>query len=156
MITSEVSTWPAGDLVWQVCQAIALAEGANVPGSAPDRYNNPGDLSQGDEHGQAVLGYITLPDGERLINFASKDGGWQALYSKINNIRIGASTVYSPSMTWNQIAQEYAGNATVWASNVAAALGVSPDSRFGDYFTAGGMSPGSALGPRRKHSAGHS
>jgi hypothetical protein len=134
MITNSPATWPLGDRVWDVCRAIALAEGANVPGDAPDRFNNPGDLSRGDEHGQTVIGYVNLPDGEMLINFATKEGGWAALYSKISNIATGRSSTYSPDMTWRQIAAKYAGNSSAWVNNVANALGVSPDSRFGDFF----------------------
>jgi hypothetical protein len=134
MITNNPSTWPAGDKVWDVCRAIAFAEGANVLGDAPDRLNNPGDLSRGDEHGQPVIGYVTLPDREVAIQFASKEAGWQALYLKISNIVAGRSTTYSPDMTWRQIAQKYAGNSSAWVNNVANALGVSPDSRFSDFF----------------------
>lgn len=134
MITSNPATWPVGDKVWDVCRAIALAEGANIAGDAPDRYNNPGDLSKGDEHGQPVIGYVNLPDGEMEINFASKEAGWQALYHKISNIAAGVSSTYSPSMTWRQIAAKYAGNSSAWVNNVTNALGVSPDSRFGDFF----------------------
>jgi hypothetical protein len=134
MITNNPATWPGGDKVWDVCRAIAFAEGANVPGDAPDRFNNPGDLSIGDEHGQAVIGYVSLPDGEQLINFATKEAGWAALYTKISNIVAGRSSTYSPNMTWRQIAGKYAGNSSVWVNNVTNALGVSPDSRFGDFF----------------------
>lgn len=134
MITSNPSSWPSGDKVWDVCRAIAIAEGANVMGDAPDRFNNPGDLSKGDEHGQPVIGYVNLPDGEVLINFASKEAGWAALYSKISNIATGRSSTFSPTMTWRQIAAKYAGNSTAWVNNVSSALGVSPDSVFGDFF----------------------
>lgn len=111
-----------------------MAEGANVGGSAPDRNNNPGDLSQGDEHGQAVAGYETLPDGEIEIQFATKTGGWQALYTKINNIRLGISLTYSPTMTWTEIGSHYAGDSADWVANVTAELGVDPSSSFGSYF----------------------
>lgn len=124
-----------------MCRAIALAEGANSAGNAADRYNNPGDLGRGDEHGQTVTGYVTLPDGEILIIFATKEGGWQALYQKIANIAAGTSSAYSPQMTWRQIGQRYAGNSATWTANVTRVLGVSPDSRFGDYFAA--IDPGS-------------
>lgn len=149
-ISNDPSTWPGGDLVWTVCQAIASAEGANLAGSAPDRYNNPGDLSKGDEHGQTVAGYQVLPDGEKLIVFATKEGGWAALYSKISNIVSGSSTAYSPSMTWTQIAQKYAGNWQAWVANVTGFLGVGPNDVFQNFFTGG--SPGTVvpLGPRRK------
>ena len=134
MITNDPRSWPAGDKIWEVCRAIALAEGANIGGSAPDRLNNPGDLSRGDEQHQAVIGYETLPDGEVAIHFASKEAGWNALYSKISNIAAGRSSVYSPEMTWRQISAKYAGNSSAWVNNVTAALGVNPDSRFGDFF----------------------
>lgn len=133
-ITHDPQTWPAGDLVWNVCRAIALAEGADVEGSAPDRYNNPGDLSKGDEHNQPVIGYVTLPDGEVEIHFVTKAGGWQALYKKIMNIRLGLSKVYKPSMSWDEMGKKYAGNSAVWSANVAAKLGIAPTDKIGAYF----------------------
>lgn len=134
-ITNDPGTWPSGDQVWQVCCAIAHAEGADVAGAAPDRYNNPGDLSKGDEYGQGVVGYVTLPDGENIIEFETKAGGWQALYTKINHIRLDVSLAYSPSMTWNQIAAKYAGDSASWVRNVTNQLGVSPTDTFGSYFS---------------------
>jgi hypothetical protein len=134
MITSNPATWPSGDKVWDVCRAIAFAEGANVANTAPDRLNNPGDLSRGDEHGQPVIGYVTLQDGEDAIQFASKEAGWTALYTKMANAAQGLSSVYSPAMTWRQVAQKYAANSAVWLANVTGLLGVSPDSRYGDFF----------------------
>ena len=134
-ISSDPATWPTGDQVWDVCRAVALAEGANVAGDAPDRNNNPGDLSKGDEHGQPIVGYVTLPDGEKAIQFANKTAGWEALYTKFNNIRLGISKTFSPSMTWRQIAAKYAGNSAAWVANVTTELGVSPDDSFGSYFS---------------------
>jgi hypothetical protein len=131
--TSDPASWPSGDALWNVAQAIAYAEGANVRGSAPDRFNNPGDLSKGDEHGQVVSGYTTLSDGENLIIFATKTNGWTALYTKLQGIDQGRSSVYSGDMTWNQIGQSYAGNSATWAQNVAARLGVDPNSTFNSY-----------------------
>jgi len=141
MITNSTSTWPSGDRIWDVCRAIALAEGANVSGSAPDRLNNPGDLSKGDEAAMGVSGYVTLPDGEIAIHFSTKEDGWQALYSKIMNIASGRSSVYSPQWSWRQIAQKYAGDSSAWAANVARVLGTSPDARFADYFSADTSAP---------------
>jgi hypothetical protein len=132
-ITNDPSTWPTGDRIWDVCRAIALAEGANLSGSVPDRANNPGDLSKGDEHGQAFTGYTQLPD-EYLINFATKMDGWNALRAKINNIVSGNSRVYSPSMTWAQLAAKYAGNSCAWAANVTKSLGVQTSDTIGAYF----------------------
>jgi hypothetical protein len=158
-ISNDPSTWPSGDQVWTVCQAIASAEGANVAGSVPDRTNNPGDLSKGDEHGQPVSGYtVNSADGENLIVFASKDAGWAALYAKIANIAAGNSSVYSPLMTWTQIAQKYAGNWQAWVANVTGFLEVSPSDVFINYFT-GGMpgptDPAPRPKPGRVKPAGH-
>ena len=133
-ITHDPATWPTGDKVWNVARAIAMAEGANVEGDAPDRLNNPGDLSRGDEHGQSVVEYVTLSDGENAIHFLSKAGGWMALYKKIANIRDGNSHVYKPWMTWEQMAKSYAGNSAAWAANVARELGVNTTDKFGAYF----------------------
>jgi len=132
-ITNDPSTWPGGDVLWNVAQAIAWAEGANVAGSAPDRFNNPGDLSKGDEHGQNVSGYTTLPDGENLIIFVTKTDGWTALYTKLQAIDRGTSSVYSGDESWYQIGQSYAGNSATWAENVASQLGVDPNSTFNAY-----------------------
>lgn len=125
-ITNDPATWPTGDAEWDICRAIAVAEGADVAGSVPDRCNNPGDLSRGDEHGQPVAGYQTNCDGENEIIFASKVAGWNALHIKIGNARNGTSPVYSPSWTWAQFAAKYAGNSAVWLKNFCAALGVAP------------------------------
>jgi hypothetical protein len=136
-ITNDPSTWPTGDRIWDVARAVARAEGANVAGSAPDRYNNPGDLSRGDENGQTVASYTTLPDGENLIVFATKTDGWTALYRKFQRIDMGISSVYSGDQSWAEIGQSYAGNSATWSANVAAALGVDVNSTFNQYVNCG-------------------
>lgn len=152
MITNDPSTWPcatgSSDLIWPVCCAIAMAEGANISGAAPDRFNNPGDLSVGDEWGQNVSGYTTLDDGEKLIVFASKEDGWSALYKKIRNIAAGTSHVYPLSFTWSQMGQRYAGNSISWTTNVTNYLGVSPMDTLASYFASGGAAqPATAAQP---------
>ena len=131
-ITHDPATWPQGDTIWTIARAIARAEGADQASTAPDRYNNPGDLSRGDEHGQNVSEYQTLPDGEVEMVFASKQDGWQALYSKLANIAAGLSATYSPRMTWLDVGRKWAGNSAVWSANVARELGVSPAATFGE------------------------
>jgi hypothetical protein len=129
-ITSDMATWPgdSSDPVWLVCYAIAQAEGANVAGSAPDRLNNPGDLSDGySQYG----GQFT--DGSSVTNFPDKQTGWQWLYSKVYNIKTRKSTAYNPDETWNQIAQSWAGNWQNWVNNVTSILGVKPTDRMGDF-----------------------
>src|SRR5260370_32854808 len=80
-ITVDESTWPSGDRVWNVCRAIARAEGANVQGSNPDRLNNPGDISDGG------LKYgFEFHSGSSITKFPDKQTGWVWLYQKISNI----------------------------------------------------------------------
>ena len=128
MITHDPATWPTGDVIWNICCAIASAEGANIEGSVPDRLNNPGDISDGAQ----TYGFEPH-SGSNVTRFPDKAVGWQWLYNKVQNIQQGGSTVYSPSMTWTQIAQKWAGNWQSWVANVSGFLGVSPDSRFSDY-----------------------
>ena len=132
-ITNDQSTWPTGDRLWDFCRAVAEHEGADQPGSAPDRFNNPGDLSKGDEHGQGIIGYHTLPDKEILIIFSAKAGGWMALRTKFQHILNGKSVVYLPSMTLTEIGAKYASDPR-WAKGVAGIFGVDPDQPFQSYF----------------------
>lgn len=90
--------------------AIATAEGYFLPGTWPERHNNPGD--------------ITDPDTGAKISYASDQEGWSALYSKLSMDLSGESTVYSPNMTLAQFAQKWTGgdNPDSWASNVSESL----------------------------------
>lgn len=120
-ITNDPATWPAGDRLWQVAHAIAFAEGANVAGSNPDRLNNPGDLSDdydtfGGEH----------HSGSDITRYPTKQDGWNALRNKLYRIQAGASKVYSTTMTWQQLAQKWAGNWQNWLTNTCAHLGCKP------------------------------
>lgn len=128
MITNDPNTWPSGDRIWSICQAIAIAEGANVAGSNPDRLNNPGDISDG----SATYGSESH-SGSNVTKFPDKDTGWQWLYRKINNILLGNSDVYSPTMTWIQFAQKYSANWQAWVNNVTNQLGVSPNDSINSY-----------------------
>lgn len=116
-ISSDPATWPTGDRIWDCCRAVAQHEGYGNSSAAPFRYNNPGDLSKGDEHGQAVRGYVRLPDGENLINFSTAFDGWTAMYKKIRAIVNGSSFTYSGLSTLSQIGSK-------WATDPAWALGV--------------------------------
>lgn len=127
-------TWPTGDPIWDVCNAIAKAEGYDQTSAAPFKLNNPGDLSPGDEHGFATSGPSEFHGGSYVIHFATAGDGWQALYTKISNIVQGASNVYDVEWTWEQIGAKYAADAN-WARNVAANLGVDPTSTLSDYIS---------------------
>ncbi len=127
-ITSDPSTWPTGSKIWDIARAIAIAEGANVEGSNPDRLNNPGDISDG----AGTFG-SQAHSGSNVTTFPDKATGWSWLYNKLENIALGKSHVFSPSMTWTGFAQKYAGNWQNWVANVTRELGVDPNSTFGDY-----------------------
>ena len=132
MITSDRSTWPTGDRLWQIAQAIAIAEGYNLPTSNPFRLNNPGDLSDGfDQFGGEPH------SGSNVTCFPNAETGWQWLYNKLSRIAQGKSAVYSPQMTWTELAKKWAGNWIVWVANVTKELGVSPDSTFAEYVQGG-------------------
>lgn len=129
MITHDPATWPTGDKIWDVCRAIAKAEGANIEGSNPDRLNNPGDISDGD--GTFGSEHHT---GSEVTHFPDKETGWKWLYGKIKRAKEGRSSVYLPTLTWAQFAQKYAGDWENWVNNVTKELSVSPTDVFGDFF----------------------
>lgn len=139
-ITQDQSTWPGASVqypngrVWDICTAVALAEGFNQgPGTAPYNLNNPGDLSPGDEDGQPTAGPAQAHGGSEIIFFATVENGFIALYNKFSNIVNGSSTVYPKTLTWTQVAQKYAGNSDAWVANVTNYLGVSPSSTPAQY-----------------------
>jgi hypothetical protein len=133
-ITSDPSTWPGSDKVWNICEAVALAEGYNQgEGAAPYDLNNPGDLSPGDEAGQATCGAAQQHGGSAIILFCTAEEGWTALYTKFNNIVTGKSSTYPSSLTWTQVAQKYAGNWQNWVVNVTNYLGVDPSTTPAQY-----------------------
>lgn len=133
-ITADQSTWPGSDPLWNICAAVALAEGFNQgSGTAPYDLNNPGDLSPGDENGQATAGPPQAHGGSRIIYFTVVEGGFRALYQKFSNIVNGDSSVYPASYTWTQVAGTYAGNASAWLNNVTTYLGVDPSSTPAQY-----------------------
>src|SRR5258707_6736343 len=129
-ITFDESTWPSGDRVWNVCRAIARAEGANVEGDNPDRLTNLGDISD-----DGITYGFEPHSGSSVTKFPDKETGWQWLYNKIQNAFVlGKSHVYSPSMTWTQLAQKWAANWRPWLDEVSGSLGVAADETVGSYF----------------------
>lgn len=132
-ITNDPSTWPGDDRIWNICAAVALAEGYNLgEGTAPYDLNNPGDLSPGDEDGQRTNG-AQPHGGSFVIVFQFAEGGWQALYHKFSRIVNGQSSAYPQSWTWSQVARRYAGNSDAWVRNVTGYLGVDPSSTPASY-----------------------
>jgi hypothetical protein len=131
MITTDPSTWPYSDddPIGKVCNAVARAEGYNVRGSNPFRLNNPGDLSDG----ASTFGSESH-SGSNVTHFPDAETGWQWLYHKWANIVGGGSSVYSVEMSWDQLAQKWAGNWVSWSFNVTRYLGVNRTDRVGDFF----------------------
>lgn len=127
-ITHDPSTWPCGDRLWSFARAIAIAEGANIPGSVPDRFNNPGDLSDG---------YTTFGgeehDGSQVTHFPDKQHGWDWLRNKLYIAWKGHSKVYNPEMSFVVFAQKWAGNWQPWVKIVTKELNVPELSKVGDY-----------------------
>jgi len=109
------------DLVKKIAHAIATAEGFFIAGSVPQRNNNPGDI-KADLIGKAV-GF----DSRGFAIFATPEDGWNNLYAQVQGMVSGSSRIYSPSMTIAQVADHYAEGDPNWSANVAAALGVTPD-----------------------------
>lgn len=127
IVPEDPSTWPSGDSLWGVCQAVALAEGYNVPGSNPARLCNPGDISDGAE----TFGF-EVHSGSQITVFPDQETGWQWLRKKFQNIANGTSKTYSATESWESIASKYAGDSANWLKNVTGALGVSANSSLKD------------------------
>jgi hypothetical protein len=125
-ITQDQSTWPSSDNYWKMCCAIALAEGYNQgAGVIPYDYNNPGDLTDdASQYGSGTNGITTFPTAE---------AGWQALYSKLQNIVSGGSSVYPSDADWTDVGNTWSGGDANWATNVAANLGVDPSTTPAQY-----------------------
>jgi hypothetical protein len=111
VVPGASTVWP--DVVKRFAMAIANAEGFFLAGSLSSRKNNPGDIS----------------DASGVIQYATLDEGWNALYQQVYLMFYGdpSQTRYSSSMTIAQVAQIYATDWQNWSRNVASYLGVSTD-----------------------------
>jgi len=121
-ITTDVDTWPSGDAIWDICRAIAKAEGYNTQHAA-FRLNNPGDISDGaKQYGSE------FSDGSNITHFPDAATGWNWLYNKISNHINGKSSTYPANLTITQVAQKWAGQWQNWKTIVGQELQVDPDS----------------------------
>lgn len=127
-VTTDENTWPSGDKIWDICRAIACAEGYNVASSNPFRLNNPGDISDGAN----TFGFESH-SGSNITTFPDAATGWNWLYTKISNHVNGKSTVFPASMTVDLFAKKYAANWQNWESNVCTKLRILPSSTFAQY-----------------------
>ena len=117
------------DRVDAIAQAVAVAEGYYAPGehdghSLPYALNNPGALKK------PALGAAALPTWRDtgLVIFPTKAMGWAALRHQVRAMLTGASRIYDPSDTLTDVGAKYADGDSNWGRNVAATLGVPPDS----------------------------
>lgn len=116
-------------------QAIAYSEGFYTPGTVPYRANNPGDLTKGDigDTGQ----YITASGGIVIIVFPDADSGWNALYTKLQRIADGISSVYDSDMSLSDFASEYSGDKTgSYLNSLISKIGYDANTSIGDILNA--------------------
>lgn len=112
------------DLVRRFAKAIAKAEGFGMPGTIPTDANNPGDLT---DDGDIGLGFYESEGigATEITRYATEADGWAALERKVLKMLSGRSEVYHLTDTIFQVGMKYAKSAN-WGVNVAADLGVSP------------------------------
>lgn len=121
-------------------RGIAFAEGGwdenlnGRPGTRPFRNNNPGDLMEAGDQGQDSGGYGVFSTADfQAAQSGDADpssDGFAKLFHQVNLILSGRSRVYSPDMTWAELAQLYdkGGDAlSAWLPNVASIAGMTPD-----------------------------
>lgn len=118
------------ELVTRVAQAIATAEGFDVPGSVPCRANNPGDLTDDGDVGCGLI-HTSGPAGAAITIYPSASAGWHALYKKVRRMLEGGSHTYPVRATLMEVGIKYAGNG-IWAMNVAKQLGVDTSTTLAD------------------------
>jgi len=117
----------SGSVIDAIANAIATAEGwyNSGPDSIPHRANNPGDL---------VATWLPYPriGAEGITVFPTEAEGWAALKHQVA-LMFSGSANYNPGMSIAEVAAKYTRTQIpVWANNVAAALGVTPDTKLQD------------------------
>ncbi len=118
-------------IVDSLAEAIAYAEGFFVAGSRAARNHNPGDLTVD------VTGKGIGKDGIFIV-YASDADGWDALKHQVNLMLTNASQIYNNQMTIREVASRYTTtDQLAWATNVAARLGVSMDTKLSDLAVTG-------------------
>lgn len=112
-------------LISKLSVAIADEEGFYVEGSVPQRANNPFDLTDEGNIGNGVI-QTGGPAGAAITIYATPADGWAAGARKLRRMLSGASLVYLLSMSIEEVGMKWSEDPN-WGKNVAAKLGVSPD-----------------------------
>ena len=113
------------DPVTKIAEGIATAEGFYLSGTRPARDNNPGDMTVD------IIGKGIGNDGPFII-YATPDDGWENLKAQVREWLDGISKNADSSSTIADISQFYTNTQqSIWARNVANALGVSVDTPIG-------------------------
>ena len=112
-------------IIRKIAQAIAYAEGFHVPGSVPNRLNNPGDLTV-DLTGKGI--------GKEgmYIRYATAADGWEALEKQVR-LMFGGSRIYHAGMSLFDVSRRYTTTEQdAWARNVASHLNVSVNTKLSE------------------------
>lgn len=106
----------------KLAKAIARAEGFYVTGSRPARNHNPGNMTQD------LINKATGKDGPFVV-YANDTDGFENLRRQLW-LAWGGSAIYNPTMTIAEFASHWTTTQqTIWAQNVATALGVTTDTQ---------------------------
>lgn len=103
--------------VVKLSRAIATIEGYYADGSnIPKRRNNPGNIKD--------------PSTNTIRTFPTPNEGWDALYHQVWLMLSGGSSIYRPTMTFQEVAEHYVGpgggDPTAWARTVSGLVGLKP------------------------------
>jgi hypothetical protein len=122
--------------------AIATAEGFYVAGSLPQRTNNPGDMKLGDRGYGVVEQKTAYQKADPNADLQDNTDGFSALRRECTAILTGASHVYSPSDTFEELSMKWTGgdNAGAWCKIVTEKINVQPLDRIVDWVKASASS----------------
>ena len=109
-----------------LAHAISRAEGFGPPENLPTRIHNPCDLELGDRGWGMEAGKTVYLKADWAADLQDRTDGASAARRECLAILSGASHIYEPSWTFQQLAEEYTGgdNQDAWARMVCSQLGI--------------------------------